>query len=109
MANVKVAETKKNKPRRLQENPESKKSFAHEPELFLLLKTDLIFRRNKMVELLNTFVAEASNFENHRHEDHDLHSTKIEQNKQPIEDICDDIIGNYMAEIPMIIKMPEFG
>jgi len=27
----------------LQENPESKKSFAHEPELFLLLKTDLIF------------------------------------------------------------------
>jgi len=62
-----------------------------------------------MVELLNIFVAEASNFENHRHEDHDLHSTKIEQNKQPIEDICDDIICNYMAEIPMIIKMPEFG
>lgn len=106
---VQLDKKEKNTPKRLQENSESKKSFVHEPELFMLLKTDLIFRRNKMVELLNSFVTEASNFENHDHEDHDLHSTKIEENKQPIEDICDDIIGNYMAEIPFIIKSPKFG
>ena len=109
MTNVKVAEIKQNKPRRLKETSESKKSFVQDLELFMLLKTDLIFRRTKMVELLNTFVAEASNFEGIDHEDHDLHSTKIDQNKQPIEDIYDDLIGNYMAEIPMIIKMPKFG
>lgn len=109
MANVKVAEIKQNKPRRLKEASESKKSFVHEPELFMLLKTDLIFRRNKMVELLNSFVTEASNVECIDHKDHDLHSTKIEQNKQPIEDIYDDIIGQYMAEIPLIMKMPKFG
>lgn len=85
------------------------KRFALEPELFMLLKTELIFRRNKMVELLNTFVAEASNSEGIDHEDHDMHSIKIEENKQPIEDIYDDIIGQYMAEIPMIMKMPQFG
>ena len=74
----------------------------------MLLKTDLKFRRNKTVELLNTFVAEASNFEGIDHEDYDLHSLQINNNKQPIEDIYDDIIGNYLAEIPFIIKSPEF-
>jgi hypothetical protein len=62
-----------------------------------------------MVELLNTFVAEASNFEGIDHEDHDLHSIKINDNKQPIEDICEDLIGHYIAEIPFIIKSTEFG
>ena len=109
MAKVKVAEIKQNKPRRLKETSEAKKSIVHEPELFMLLKTDLKFWRNKMVELLNTFVAEASNSECVDHDDHDLHSLKMNENKQPIEDIYDDIIGQYIAEIPMIMKMPEFG
>ena len=108
MTNAKVAEIKQNKPRRLKETSESKKSFVQDLELFMLLKTDLLFRRNKMVELLNTFVAKASNFEGIDHEDYDLHSIKIDENKQPIEDIYDDLIGNYMAEIPFIIKSPKF-
>ncbi len=107
MWGIKVAKIKQELPKRLQEASEHKR-FALEPELFMLLKTDLTFWRNKMVELLNTFVADASNFESIDHEDHDLHSVKIEENKQPIEDIYDDIVGNYMAEIPIIIKMPEF-
>lgn len=109
MGNTKIAKGNNEKPIRLCGTPEQNERFAWNKELFVLLKTDITFRRNKMVELLNTFVAEASNFEGIDHEDHDLHSIKIEQNKQPIEDIYDDIIGNYMAEIPFIIKSPKFG
>lgn len=107
MDTTKIHKNGKSIPKRLQETAQSKKKFVQEPEIFMLLKTDLIFRRNKMVELLNTFVAEASNSEGIDHENYDLDSLKVGENKQPIEDIYDDIIGNYMAEIPYIIKLPE--
>jgi len=106
MINTKATKIHSSKPKRLRGTPEQNERFIWNRELFSLLKNDLTFWSEKITCLLESFAVEE---EKHHHEDHDWISEQIHENTQPIRDICDDLLGNYIAEMPLIISSPEFG
>lgn len=111
MRNTKITKGDNEKPIRLCGTPEQNERFAWNKELFSLFKKDLSFWSEKITRLLESFEIEGEVIDDERDcvENHDWISKQIRENTQPIRDICNDLLGNYIAEIPHIISSPKYG
>lgn len=109
MDNSKLTQIHEEHPKRLSWTPEENERFARNKELFMLFKDDFSVWNTKIAELLESFESKQNTPSLAWSDTDDFLFRQIKSNTQNIRTICEDLIGNYLSEIPFIIMYPEFG